>query len=281
MKPVTKTTFTSLYTNKKTGNKTSFRSNLSKDKLLKNPFLVFLHGFNGSSKSWAFQFEHFYQNGLIAIDAPGFGESDPVQGGMNAIADEVASLLYHLGVKRPIIIGHSMGGMLAQVIAANYPDVCGGLILSCTNKGKAYPEGTPLTADVEARILERRSLDDLVFGQLRVKKMLAGEPESNIFSFLSEIAGEIREAGLRCGGLAMQYLDTSPILDRIKAPVAIFTAENDIVVAPDAAAALAAGLPQARQVRLAGVGHAPYCEDAAAFNKAIEDFLMTVHDGPL
>ena len=39
--------------------------------------ILFLHGFNGNSKSWAYQFLHFKnKRSVIAIDAPGFGKSD-------------------------------------------------------------------------------------------------------------------------------------------------------------------------------------------------------------
>ena len=110
----------SVFLNSKTRNKTSFRTNLlgsDKDRKLS---LVFLHGFNGSSKSWRFQFNHFRRYGFLAIDAPGFGASDPVNGGMTAIADEVAALIEHLGISRTVVVGHSMGGMLAQVLVAKY-----------------------------------------------------------------------------------------------------------------------------------------------------------------
>jgi len=71
----------------------------------------------------------------------------------------------------------------------------------------------------------------------------------------------------------MQVLDTTPLLDQIHAPVAILTAERDIVVKPEAAAALSTSLPKAYRFHLAAVGHAPYCEDAAGFNAALEEFL--------
>ena len=44
------------------------------------PYLVFLHGYNGSSKSWVFQFEYFSKYySVIAIDFPGFGASSPIK----------------------------------------------------------------------------------------------------------------------------------------------------------------------------------------------------------
>jgi pimeloyl-ACP methyl ester carboxylesterase len=169
-----------------------------------------------------------------------------------------------------------MGGMLAQVLGATHPDICQAIILSCTHKGRAQPAGSPLRAAEQERIREREVMDDASYGALRVGKMLSGKIDPQIMAFLAAIAGEIRVEGIRCGGFAMQYLDTSPLLDKIIAPVAIFTGADDVVVKPDAAAALKDGLPQAHHWLLADVGHAPYCEDSASFNIAIEAFLDKV-----
>jgi pimeloyl-ACP methyl ester carboxylesterase len=267
------------FRNETSGTITSYRINQSQIENTERPALVFLHGFNGSSKSWACQFAHFTGQTVIAIDAPGFGESQPVDGGMVAIADEVAALIASLVTGKVVIIGHSMGGMLAQVLGATHPDICQAIILSCTHKGRAQPVGSPLGAAVQERIQQREVMDDASYGALRVSKMLSGKIDPQIRAFLAAVAGEIRVEGIRCGGFAMQYLDTSPFLNKITAPVAIFTGGDDVVVKPDAAAALKAGLPQAHHWLLADVGHAPYCEDAASFNAAIDAFLDKVSAG--
>jgi len=261
------------FRNNTSGTITSYRINQSQTENTERPALVFLHGFNGSSKSWACQFAHFANHTVIAIDAPGFGESQSVEGGMVAIADEVAALITSLVTGKVVIIGHSMGGMLAQVLGATHPDICQAIILSCTHKGRAQPVGSPLGAAVQERIQQREVMDDASYGALRVGKMLSGKIDPQMMAFLAAIAGEIRVEGIRCGGFAMQYLDTSPFLDKITAPVAIFTGGDDVVVKPGAAAALKASLPQAHHWLLANVGHAPYCEDASSFNAAIEAFL--------
>ena len=266
----------SSFRNETSGTITSYRINQPEIESTEQPTLVFLHGFNGSSKSWACQFAHFTAQTVVAIDAPGFGGSQFVDGGMVAIADEVAALISSLVTDKAVIVGHSMGGMLAQVLGATHPDICQAIILSCTHKGRAQPVGSPLRAVDQERIQERQVMDDTSYGALRVGKMLSGKIDPQIMAFLAAVAGEIRVEGIRCGSSAMQYLDTSPFLDKITAPVAIFTGADDVVVKPNATAALKASLPQAHYWLLADVGHAPYCEDSVSFNTAIEAFLKKV-----
>ncbi len=270
-----------LFVNKKSGVATSYRMSDACLKISSNekskPALVFLHGFNGSSKSWSQQISYFNENVVIAIDAPGFGESHVVgDSSMAAIANETAGLIRNLDFGPVIIIGHSMGGMQAQIIASKYPDLCAGLVLSCTHKGHAHPFGTPLDDAVMERIRQRESMDDSTYGRVRIQKMLARDIAPDIFSFLVSVAGDVRVEGIISGGTAMHYLDTTSLLTNITAPVMILTGEMDIVVSPTAGAALRAELPNARHTQLAGVGHAPYCEDAPQFNTVLSSFLESI-----
>lgn len=264
-----------LFENKKSNNTTSFR--------LQNPIraneetrnLVFLHGFNGSSKSWYYQFTHFDKHKVISIDAPGFGDSKVQQGGIPEFADEVAQLLEHLGVEAAIVVGHSMGGMLAQLIASQHPRKCIGLFLSCTHKGRAKPKTEPLSQEVQQRINDRINLNDEDFGTLRINRMLSSIPSDCIKSFLVSVAGDIRMEGIKWGGAAIQYLDTSPYLSSLTLPTLIVSAQNDIVVKPEAQKSLLASLPTVHHKEMLGVGHAPYCEDAEQFNQILEQFIAS------
>ncbi len=264
-----------LFKNKMSDNTTSFRLQAPRhaNKEMKN--LVFLHGFNGSSKSWFYQFTHFDKHKIISIDAPGFGASKVHQGGIPEFADEVAQLLEHLGIEAAIVVGHSMGGMLAQLVASRHPDKCIGLFLSCTHKGRARPKTEPLSKEIQQRINDRINLNDEDFGTLRINRMLSNTPSDCIRSFLVSIAGDIRLEGIKWGGAAIQYLDTSPYLSALTLPTLIVSGQNDVVVKPEALKSLFASLPTADHEEMSGVGHAPYCEDVEKFNQILEQFIAS------
>ena len=184
---------------------------------------------------------------------------------MASFAEAVTQLIQDFGLSSFWLIGHSMGGMLAQIIAAKTGDNCKGLVLSCTHKGRGKPDVEPLSEDVLNRIEQRSRLNDHDYGTLRIGKMLSGTPAPDIQDFLVSIAGDITVEGIRWGGAATHYLDTTNYLSDIKTPTLILSANQDIVVKPASLAALINDLPKAEHVEMQGVGHAPYCEDADTF----------------
>ena len=236
--------------------------------------ILLLHGFNGNSKSWAYQF-NFFKNkrSIIAIDAPGFGKSDPAAIDMLTIAALIKRLLKSININECDIVGHSMGGMLAQVISSRHNSLVRKVILSCTHKGYGIPEGNPLIAPFEKRLEERKNLSDQEFGILRVNEMLPELKNKEICNFLATISEEITEGSIKSGGMAMQILDTTKYLSELNQECLIITAVNDVVVSKERSIALENEIPHAETLMLSNVGHAPYCEDPLAFNNALEKFL--------
>jgi pimeloyl-ACP methyl ester carboxylesterase len=97
------------------------------------PPLVLIHGWCCDHTYFAPQVEHFTRLGrsVVALDLRGHGRSDkPHQSyTIQAFADDVAWLCDQLHLSKPILIGHSMGGIVALDLAARYPDVPGAIVM--------------------------------------------------------------------------------------------------------------------------------------------------------
>jgi len=246
-----------------------YRKEINKDTIL------FLHGFNGNSKSWAYQFNFFKnKSSVISIDAPGFGKSDPSSIDMDVIADVVVRLLKSLKISKFHVVGHSMGGMLAQILGSKYSNNVGKLVLSCTFKGYNLPKNTPLMEPYQRRIKDRKNMSDDEYGRKRIREMLPKRSEDEIFEFLSVISGEISEGSINSGGMAMQYLDTTNYLPSIINKCLIILASEDVVVSKQKSELLIKDIPHASIIELSNVGHAPYCEDAISYNNVLVKFLL-------
>jgi pimeloyl-ACP methyl ester carboxylesterase len=237
--------------------------------------ILFLHGFNGNSKSWAYQFNFFKnKSSVISIDAPGFGKSDPSSIDMDVIVDVVVRLLKSLKISKFHVVGHSMGGMLAQILGSKYSNNVGKLVLSCTFKGYNLPKNTPLMEPYQRRIKDRKNMSDDEYGRKRIREMLPKRSEDEIFEFLSVISGEISEGSINSGGMAMQYLDTTNYLPSIINKCLIILASEDVVVSKQKSELLIKDIPHASIIELSNVGHAPYCEDAISYNNVLVKFLL-------
>ena len=246
-----------------------YRKEINKDTIL------FLHGFNGNSKSWAYQFNFFKnKSSVISIDAPGFGKSDPSSIDMDVIAGVVVRLLKSLKISKFHVVGHSMGGMLAQILGSKYSNNVGKLVLSCTFKGYNLPKNTPLMEPYQRRIKDRINMSDEEYGRKRIRDMLPKRAEDEIFEFLSVISGEISEGSINSGGMAMQYLDTTKYLPSIINKCLIILASEDVVVSKQKSELLIKDIPHASIIELSNVGHAPYCEDAISYNNVLVKFLL-------
>ncbi|MCK5654501.1 MAG: alpha/beta fold hydrolase, partial [Dehalococcoidia bacterium] len=97
--------------------------------------LVLIQGLGGPRSGWIFQtraFGKYYR--VITFDNRGVGKSDKPGGSytVRTMADDTIALLDYLGVDKAHVLGISLGGMIAQEIAINYPERVRKLILACT-----------------------------------------------------------------------------------------------------------------------------------------------------
>ncbi len=114
--------------------------------------LVFLHYFGGSARAWAEVITRLADDyRCIAPDLRGFGDSVAPAAGITVsdYADDVVALTTTLGLKRYVLIGHSMGGKIALAVAARQPHGLAALILVAPSP----PTPEPMTEDARASFL--------------------------------------------------------------------------------------------------------------------------------
>ena len=95
------------------------------------PPLLLVHGWTCDHTYMAPQFEHFRRtHRVIAVDLRGHGQSDKPQQAytMAAFTDDLVWLCDQLKVKKPIVIGHSMGGVIGVELAARFPEIPGAVV---------------------------------------------------------------------------------------------------------------------------------------------------------
>jgi len=223
--------------------------------------------------------EHFQ---VVAFDNRGAGQTDKPAGPYTAqmLAADTAALLAALGLDRASVMGHSMGGFVAQALALDYPDLVDKLILSATNFGG--PNHVPITAEAMAVLMDTTSdpIERLTRGiEISCGPGFAAANPDFVQEWLAyraehpiDLAGYQAQTAI---GLALLPAEAcfEPRLAGLQAETLILFGEHDKVVPPGNAELLAGEIPNSRVVILPGAGHFFPLEAPEAANQAIIDFL--------
>jgi pimeloyl-ACP methyl ester carboxylesterase len=228
----------------------------------------------------------------IAIDRPGFGHSERPRGTAwtaAAQAELLPRVFGLLGIERPIVVGHSLGTMVALALALNHPDQVSGLVLA---SGYYYPTAradvllvSPSAAPVLGDLL-CYTLAPLT-GEATTPRMLSKmfSPQTVPIRFNNEfpVGLMLRPSQIRAASKDATHMvpDAWRMADRypqLSCPVAIIAGDADAVVDLKAQAQrLHAAVPGSRLDVFPGVGHMTHHADPVRFVRAIDFVSRTDH----
>lgn len=236
-----------------------------------------LHGVGGGKAAWAANMQPLADAGyrVIAWDAPGYGQSPPVSPyDTRHVAGALKTLMEHVGARRNIVLGHSMGGMIAQEAYAHFPSLFNGLILSATTAAFGKPGGEWQKEFLNARFAPLdagRSMaslaDELVVG------IAAPDATSEAKRAMTSVMATVSEATYRLALSAIVSFDQRENLANIRVPTLVLSGEVDKTAAPAVMERMAARIPSAQYLQLPGVGHIANMERPGDFNRAVLQFL--------
>jgi pimeloyl-ACP methyl ester carboxylesterase len=234
------------------------------------PAVVLLHAGVVDRRAWRPLAPHLLPgHRLIAYDRRGFGdtavaESQPV----DHVADLLA-VLDHLDVDAAVVVGNSMGGVLALDTAMTAPERVRGLVLVGTGwRGGPYPEDAPEVVALETAIEEAEAAGDLgAVNRLEALLWLDGPagPEGRVGGPARTYFLDANGRALAAGdvGQPTRHEDVWPHLGRLDRPVAVVEGTLDVPGGIELARAATEQLPDAELHVLADVAHLPALERPA------------------
>ena len=240
--------------------------------------LFFLHGMNGNSKSWENLFYSLSSSfRVIAWDAPSFGGSDVFGDNIEEYKNAAKALIETLKLKKIILIGHSMGGLIASQLAYDNDVSVSGLILSSTHLGFGCKKGEPLMERYANRLKTfSTKLSDIDYAMERAQRNTPEGTSESVIKFLANVALDIRKESIRDGGRMSQEADNTNICKDLKVPVLILSGGKDTVISTEMHASLIAALPRAHKVVFPKAGHASFAEYPDQFNYQVTEFAKKV-----
>ncbi len=244
--------------------------------------VVLLHGIGGGRSIWGPQgsgsTEALVAIGcrIAAVDLPGYGDS--VDRGPPALAHMVATvaeLIEALAPRRVALVGHSMGGMVAQeFMATRPPGRVQALVLACTSPAFGKPEGDWQARFVAERLAPLDAGEGMAGMAARlVPGMVSPQAAPGAIAAATAVMARVPEATYRSALQAIVAFDRRAALPAIGVPTLCLAGEHDRTAPPEVMQRMATRIPGADYGCLTGAGHIANLEQPAAFHDAVGGFL--------
>lgn len=239
--------------------------------------VVLLHGFPHDRTLWAAQLAAAPDGArLIALDLPGFGESDSAEvPSLDHWADWVAAALDALAIERAVIGGLSMGGYLAFALWRRHPGRILGLILADTKAGADTLEGQEKRVAMQAQVLKEGpgAIAAAMLPGMVGKTTRAERPRA-----VEYLDAMMRRASVEAIHDALDAMrtrpDSTPTLATITVPTLIICGEEDVLTPVKESEAMHAAIADAQLALIPGAGHASCVEHPSAFNALLSGFVQ-------
>jgi pimeloyl-ACP methyl ester carboxylesterase len=246
------------------------------------PALVFLHGIGGRASGWAPVMAACAEAGwsCLAWDMPGYGDSPLISPyDFDGLSDALAALLRARGVRRAVLVGHSMGGMVALQHWARHAEQVAGLVLVASSPAFGNGSGEFQQRFVAARLAPLdagQSLADLA--PKLVPTMLAPKHEPAVREAAQACMGSISNDAYRAALHALVQFEQRAALATITVPTLCVAGELDQTSSPAVVERMASKIAGARYVCMPGVNHLLTFEQPQAFAQLLLDFGHTHFD---
>jgi pimeloyl-ACP methyl ester carboxylesterase len=250
--------------------------------------LVLLHAFPLDHSMWALQEPLAEQVRLVVPDLRGFGGSDEaLPESIAALADDVVALLDAVHVAGPAVIcGISMGGYVAQHVAARHPDRVAAVILVATKLEADSAEARAGRTDLAAKV-GRLGLG--ILADAMIPRLLADSAEArrapgraDVESLLRRtiLAQRVETVQTALAALGARPDMTEP-LRQLRAPALLVAGAEDAITPPECLQTAEAIIPRAKLLIVPAAGHMVPLEQPAVFNAAVLEFLRELPEGRL
>lgn len=241
------------------------------------PTLVLLHGIGTDSASWVQQLEAFAPAcRVVAWDAPGYGASSALAGNTPTAADyaeAVLALLDATHTSKALLLGQSLGALMATAFAARYPDRIEKLVLTGPASGYGNVTQAERAERLDKRVEQMNEQGPQGIAAARGASMLSEMASEEVRDFLGACqarlhpAGYLQAAHMLSGGVIAQ--DAA----RYDAPVLVLSGAVDKLTPEASCRAVAQAFPCGFYRSLPGLGHGGYVENAALVNGILATYL--------
>jgi pimeloyl-ACP methyl ester carboxylesterase len=211
----------------------------------------------------------------VALDLPGYGARAPATSmDFEGLAADIEAAVEARALDRPVLVGHSMGGMVVQTALRRRPDGYRAAVLCCTSPAFGNPTGDFQKQFVADRLapLERGGTMRELAASI-VDGIVGANPDAAGRALAVETMAATSVSTYCAAVRCLVTFDERANLPNIRVPVLCLAGEHDRNAPAAMMERMAAKIPAARYVCMTGAGHLPNLERPHDFNAAVIGFL--------
>ncbi|HVZ42565.1 MAG TPA: alpha/beta hydrolase [Ramlibacter sp.] len=241
------------------------------------PTVLMLHGIGGGHLAFAPQVEALASAGYRAVawDMPGYGHSAPIEPyTFKGLAQSCIALIESLKCGEVVLLGHSMGGMVAQEVVARRPELVAKLVLCGTSPSFGKPDGDwqrEFVAERTAPLDAGRSMAELA--EELVPRMVGPASLPEGVRLATHCMSLVPECTYRRALECLVTFDRRASLPRIQVPTLLVSGQYDRNAPPSMMKRMADAIAGSTYREMRGVGHLQNLEAPDDFDGALLDFL--------
>ena len=230
--------------------------------------LVFIHGSGDDHTKWIRQYTPLKGVfNIVALDLPGHGRSEgPGEQAAPAYVEWVKKILDKFDIKRPVLIGHSLGAAICLSFVIRYGEAASAVV----------PVGGGVRMPVNPAILEGLKEDPAVVIGMVAKLSVAKANRDRFSGLIAEGLSGVDPGIIHGDFFACSRLDLTEDIAGIRLPALVICGAEDKMMPPAMSEFLRDRIAGARLQLIAGTGHFVMLEDPEAFNAVLTDFVNSL-----
>ncbi|WP_336777559.1 alpha/beta fold hydrolase [Pantoea sp. USHLN256] len=245
------------------------------------PTIIFVSGLGGTAAYWQPQVSAFADDfTVVTYDQRGAGQSDHPTGpySIDTLVDDLQALIAALQLHRPILVGHSTGGAIGQILAARQPQLLAGMVQYASWAKSDMHFNWCFR--MRRALLLGSSLEEYVHGSA-----LFLYPPEHIKANADTLSPALLASATRFPARdvvlsridAIMAHDASAALPQIQTPTLVMCAQDDILTPPYQSRLLAENIPGAQLKIVPQGGHSFSETETPLFNQITRDFMASLH----
>ena len=234
--------------------------------------VVMMHGLGMDHRTWLYQVPEFSKmRPVVTVDLRGHGQSTDGENPLTIsdMAKDIAALVRNLGFSSAHFVGLSLGGLVAQKVALQDPDVAASLVLLGTACG--FPDD--MLAAVQEGLVFVDNNDVPAIAQVRVPRIFTDRIDPALRDFMIDEVSKNRPSSYKASAHAAYSFDIRDEIKAIRAPTLVVVGEEDEVTPLRLSEDICRRIPGAELKTISDASHAANIDNAPEFNLVLQKFL--------